>query len=72
VDDPALWTLIGLLGAFGASFVAVVLFALTSGFRRIEDRLGRVEDRIVRVEDRLGGVESRPGAVEARLPRVEG
>jgi hypothetical protein len=65
MDDPVVWTLIGLLGAFGASLVAVVLFALTTGFRRVEGRLGRVEERLGRVEDRLG-------TVEARLPRMEG
>ena len=66
VNDPAVWTLIGLLGAFSASMVAVVAFALTTGFRRIEDGLGRLEDRLVRVEGRLGGIERRLGQVEGR------
>jgi hypothetical protein len=59
VNDPAVWTLIGLLGAFAASMVAVVVFALTTGFRRVEDRLGRVEDRLGRIEDRLARGERR-------------
>lgn len=64
MNDPAVWTLIGLLGAFAASMVAVVVFALTTGFRRIEDGLGRVDVRLGRVEDRLGGIEGRLGRVE--------
>jgi uncharacterized membrane protein YhiD involved in acid resistance len=64
--DAALWVLIGLSGAFGASMVAVVAFALTTGFRRVEDRLGRMEDRFVRVEDRLRGVEDRLARIEVR------
>lgn len=66
MNDPAVWALIGLLGAFGASMVTVVVFVLTTGFRRVEDRLGRVEDRLARVEDRLGGIEGRLGRVEGR------
>ena len=66
VNDPAVWTLIGLLGAFAASMVAVVVFALTTGFRRIEDGLGRLDNRLGRVEDRLGGIERRLGQVEGR------
>lgn len=66
MHDPAIWTLIGLLGAFATAMVAVVLFALTTGLRRIEDRLGRVEDRLGGVEDRLGAVEGRLGHLEGR------
>jgi len=52
MQDPAIWTLSGLLGAFAAAMVAVVVFALTTGFRRIEDRLGAVEGRLDRPERR--------------------
>lgn len=65
MNDPAVWALIGLLGAFSASIVAVVVFALGTGLRRVEDRLGRVEDR-------LGGVEDRLARVEDRLVHMEG
>lgn len=56
----------GLLGAFAASMVAVVIVALTSGLRRVEDQLGRVEDGLGRVEDRPGGVDRRLGHREGR------
>ena len=59
MDDPAVWTLIALLGASSASMVAVVTFALTSGFRRVEDRLGRVEDRMTGVERSLDRIDRR-------------
>jgi hypothetical protein len=71
VNDPAVWTLIALLGASSASMVAVLTFALPSGFRRVEDRLGRVEDRLGRVEDRLGRVEDRMTGVEWRLDGID-
>jgi hypothetical protein len=67
VNDPAVWTLIALLGASSASMVAVLTFALASGFRRVEDRLGRVEDRLGRVEDRMTGVEWRLDGIDRRL-----
>jgi len=57
MHDPAIWTLIALLGAFAASMVAVVVLALTTGFRRIEDGLGRVEERLGRIERRLERLE---------------
>ena len=61
MNDPAVWTLIALLGASSASMVAVLTFALPSGFRRVEDRLGRVEDRMTGVEWRLDGIDRRLG-----------
>jgi hypothetical protein len=70
MHDPATWTLIGLLGAFAASTVAVVLFAMTTAFRRFDDRFEALQRgldvRFTAIEHRLEGIEGRLDRLERR------